>query len=276
MEKEQAKTKSRAEEPTTIGALLRSTRLSQKKTIENVCKALCIRKIYIKAIEESDFNELTPIPYGVGFVRSYANYLGLNADRIVQCYKEEAMPTTHQPVTTCKIVKKHSPVNVPNRKQILGGVGVFLAFYILWLIFSPKPQEPEVLTAEPETIAEVQMEEEQTLPMVEVEAETLTPEENPVLSAEPEEVAEEPVDTQASRVVLKVTGESWIEVRDDERVYLTGIYKKGFVFNVPDKSGIRLSIGRFNDVDVYIDGKATTVAGPSKKTNISLDRFLNH
>ena len=118
MEQENNSQEQKTQEATTVGMFLKFTRQNQKKSIETVSKALCIRKIYIKAIEESDFNELPPVPYGIGFIRSYADFLGLNSERIVQCYKEEAMPKKNEG-NLKPIVKKHTPLTMPNKKQIL-------------------------------------------------------------------------------------------------------------------------------------------------------------
>ena len=71
-DKSPEKTDQSPQEATTVGMYLKYTRLSQKKTLDAVSKTLCIRKIYLKAIEESDFKELPPVPYGTGFIRSYA------------------------------------------------------------------------------------------------------------------------------------------------------------------------------------------------------------
>ena len=59
MEQNDIKTETSPQDATTVGMFLKYTRQSQKKSIETVSKALCIRKIYIKAIEENNFDEIT-------------------------------------------------------------------------------------------------------------------------------------------------------------------------------------------------------------------------
>ena len=59
-----------------IGTILKSSRLKSKKSMEEISSELCIRKIYLTALEESDYETLPPIPYGVGYVRTYARYRG--------------------------------------------------------------------------------------------------------------------------------------------------------------------------------------------------------
>ncbi len=291
MEKQPEKTPNAAEEATTVGMFLKYTRLNQKKTLDAVSKALCIRKIYIKALEESNFKELPPVPYGTGFIRSYAEYLGLNADRIVQCYKSEAMPqkSAEQNKKGKNVIEKHTKLTIPNKRQILIGIIAVVLIYLAWLLLSCYPKKAETpideyQPADEEQISDTASEEQININEIITppESATETPAEDNQITVSDESYTETPAaeeDTQIatdSRVVLKFNGESWFEVRDDQKVYDTGIKPKGYVYNVPDKTGLILSIGRYYNVDVYIDGQLTKVAGPRKQTGIALDKFLNH
>lgn len=297
LDSENSKTAQTPEEATTVGQFLKFTRLSQKKSVETVAKDLCIRKIYIKAIEESDFKELPPIPYGVGFVRSYAEYLGLNNDRIAQCYKEEAMPKKTEEIQT-PVIAAHTGVMIPNRKQILTGIAAVLALYLIWLMASCKPNPPA-----PEAVLETQaastneiagdapaaVQNEDTA-IVEDNAENQIKIVEDSYFEEPQNNKEiKPAETEQknakakpaqsetdSRIVVKFNGDSWFEIRDAQKVYISGIFQKGYVYNVPNVPGLIFSVGRYYNVDVYIDGQLTRVARPRRQTNIDLDKFLNH
>lgn len=293
-DKSPEKTDQSPQEATTVGMYLKYTRLSQKKTLDAVSKTLCIRKIYLKAIEESDFKELPPVPYGTGFIRSYAEYLGLNSDRIVQCYKEEAMPQKDE--HTVHIVKKHSGLTIPNKKQILIGIGAVLVIYLIWLLVSFKSETTEnPIIAEEDAAIELVTPEvsnpEQDLPLepaVTVIDETGTFDTNSgdsqvkmVEDSYYEEPQKANTDTTAadenkSRIVLKLNGESWVEVKSKDKIYISGIYQKGFEYDVPNEKGLILSVGRYYNVDVLIDDKLTEVASQNNQTEISLDKFLGH
>ena len=285
MEQENKNQEQKSQEPTTVGMFLKYTRQNQKKSIETVAKALCIRKIYIKAIEESDFNELPPVPYGIGFIRSYADYLGLNVERIVQCYKEEAMPKKNDG-NLKPIVKKHTALTIPNRKQILVGVALVLGLYILAHAFSYDSNESNVqeeMSSTDEDTIELVTEDTQAAPVVDVadlEQEVVTDDTIKVVEENyetPEEPLQqtEPVEPK-NKVVVKFNGESWFEIRDAEKIYISGIYKKGFEYEIPDVPNLIFSVGRYYNVDVFINGELVKVAGPRKQTNIKLDNFLKH
>lgn len=277
MEQNTNKTEQEPQEATTIGMFLKFTRQNQKKSIETVSKALCIRKIYIKAIEESDFAELPPVPYGVGFVRSYADFLGLNADRIVQCYKEEALPNKNESEAK-PIIKKHTSITIPNRKQILISISLILGLYFIILALDSN-DKPKIAPVQNNTLIEdVQIEE--TIPEEVIIAEE--PVENEIVTIVEESYEEEPKTSETiqeeptNKILVKFKGESWFEVKDNNKVYISGIYKEGFEYTLPDVPNLIFSVGRYYNVDVFINGELTKVAGPKKQTNIKIDEFLNH
>ncbi|HEX2581601.1 MAG TPA: RodZ domain-containing protein [Dongiaceae bacterium] len=72
-----------------VGTLLRQRREQLGQTIENVSDHLRIRAPYLRAIEAGRLGELPGIAYTIGFVRSYADYLGLDGARIVGDYRQE-------------------------------------------------------------------------------------------------------------------------------------------------------------------------------------------
>lgn len=65
-----------------VGALLRAHRVARGERLEMVADALRIRVHYLQAIEEDRPERLPSAVYAVGYVKSYAKYLGLDAARI--------------------------------------------------------------------------------------------------------------------------------------------------------------------------------------------------
>ncbi len=72
-----------------VAALLRETRIKQGRDIAVVATTLRIRQPYLQAIEEGRFQDLPGSTYAVGFVRGYAEYLGLDGPEIVRRFKQE-------------------------------------------------------------------------------------------------------------------------------------------------------------------------------------------
>jgi cytoskeleton protein RodZ len=73
-----------------VGAFLREARETTGRTVVDVAQNLRIRRVYLEAIEDGRFDELPGATYAVGFVRSYAAYLRLDAPSLVARFKEEA------------------------------------------------------------------------------------------------------------------------------------------------------------------------------------------
>ena len=69
-----------------LGALIRAKREELKLTLREVENSTSIRSSYLKAIEEGKVYELIAGVYGMGFIRQYVQFLGLNLEQISQEY----------------------------------------------------------------------------------------------------------------------------------------------------------------------------------------------
>lgn len=72
-----------------VGAVLAAARASLRVDIDRAAHELRIRKGFIEAIETGRFDALPGQAYTQGFVRSYANYLNLDAEDILARLREE-------------------------------------------------------------------------------------------------------------------------------------------------------------------------------------------
>ncbi len=79
-----------------IGTLLRRRREGLGQDVAGVSRQLRIRAVYITAIEEGRLYDLPGTAYAVGFVRAYADYLGLDGNAIVGNYREELAQRSRQ------------------------------------------------------------------------------------------------------------------------------------------------------------------------------------
>lgn len=70
-----------------LGRALRTARLRCGKSLEEAGRDLRVRTDYLDALEREDFGELGGDVYVRSFMRSYARYLGLNADKAVAYYE---------------------------------------------------------------------------------------------------------------------------------------------------------------------------------------------
>lgn len=72
-----------------VGTLLRASRLRVGEDLREVSDNLCIRFLYLEAIEECRYEDLPGDTYAIGFIRSYAEHLGLDGEEVVRRYRVE-------------------------------------------------------------------------------------------------------------------------------------------------------------------------------------------
>ncbi|NBC31507.1 MAG: DUF4115 domain-containing protein [Alphaproteobacteria bacterium] len=73
----------------TVSSVLKRARESLGLSLFDVADVLRIRLVQLRAIEEGRFDELPGTVYAIGFVRSYADFLGLDSDRVVEMFRDE-------------------------------------------------------------------------------------------------------------------------------------------------------------------------------------------
>ena len=91
--------------------------------LRSIAEVLCIRYSYLDAIERGQYENLPGPTYAVGFMRSYADYLGLDGDQIVDRFKHEVEGIDSQ-------TKLHFPTPAPEGK--MPGGAVFLVAALLF------------------------------------------------------------------------------------------------------------------------------------------------
>lgn len=67
-----------------LGDTLKECRTEKNISLKEAATATSIRMAYLQAIEEGDIQKLPSPVYAQGFVKQYANYLGIDGDSIVR------------------------------------------------------------------------------------------------------------------------------------------------------------------------------------------------
>lgn len=321
-----------------VGGMLRDARTKKGYSLDDVAKELYIRKSFLEAIESSNYEEIPEPPYGIGFIRSYADFLGLNSERIVQLFKEETDAKNQK--EDVYVLEPQAEATMPNKKYLGISVLAIVVLYVAWLGYNKTQFEETPVSTGEDIIAEVstpqtndnfplQVEEFATVetiateepsePLPVIDTTTTPAEENPQVTVSEENFVEAPkaeeakqevkenlvaeeaqtttqvsetskteevakevkqekkVSTKAgSRVTIKVNKETWVEVKDNKKLWLSKVLQAGDSYQVPAGEGTILSVGRFDAVDVEIDGKIVpNVFTAGKKTGVSLDKYLS-
>ena len=114
-------------DPARIGVMLRATRVQAGLELRDVATMLKIRHTFMEAIEAGRYHELPGTAYAVGFVRTYADYLGLDGDLAVQRFKDEVAGKVGQQ-------SLYFPTPVPEGR-VPGGAVLLVALLLAAVIY---------------------------------------------------------------------------------------------------------------------------------------------
>ena len=81
-----------------LGPLFREARTQSGKTIDDAVRETKIAKKYLIAIENEDFDSFPGETYLLGFLRNYAQFLGLNPDEMVLKYRDYKIQEQPAPI----------------------------------------------------------------------------------------------------------------------------------------------------------------------------------
>jgi cytoskeleton protein RodZ len=119
----------------TVGQELRAARLRRGDDLATVSRSLKIRKDHLEAVEEDRMESLPGKTYAIGFVRSYAGYLGLDAGETVERYKQEISGRHDEhSLTLAPMPDEHR--RLPHGWRIVAGIVVLAVGYGVYHLLS--------------------------------------------------------------------------------------------------------------------------------------------
>lgn len=149
-----------------IGQRLREERIRKKLTLEEVSKETKIRINFLSSIEKGEYQKLPSRAYAYGFVKNYADFLGLPKNETLALFRREFNEDNIFKVLPEGFIKSGN-LSV-NRLKIQENIGIIIALifilaaYIFFQyryafinppleVFSPK--EKEILTSKEITVS---------------------------------------------------------------------------------------------------------------------------
>jgi cytoskeletal protein RodZ len=244
-----------------VGEILQRTREYYGQTIPQVEVNLRIRADHLNAIEQGDVANLPGRVYAIGFVRAYAEYLGLDGDKIVHLFKSQtigkkAKPKLQFPVT-------YRDTKTPNAYIIFGCLAGLVLLIAYWSVTYKPSHHIEVIPPVPEELKQG------SVPLLKQEDIEKINES----AKEPDSgVLSELFSGPKNKMELVVSQDSWVEVKNaDGETLLSQILKPGDKYIVPDEKGLTLSTGNAGGITVFIEGKKIGPLGRTTEVRRNID-----
>lgn len=264
-----------------VGMEFRRARNRQSLSLDTVARDLNIGKEFLAAIEDNDTEHLPEPAYAIGFVRSYARYVDLDAAEMIARFKAETLSKIdgEDMLFPTPIRERRFPVGL---LAIICVVVAGLA-YGSWVLYTQQggarsdgaldnvaakatpANQGAVKKAVATKPATTVTEKAAAPPVKKASASVPAPPENPAAKVH--------AGGGDQRVVLRATSSTWIRIRDGRNAILfTRVLREGDQYVVPNKPGVVVDIGNAGSLQIVLNGKVLKPVGPANMPvyNISL------
>jgi cytoskeleton protein RodZ len=255
-----------------VGQDLRRARERKGEELDHISRLLKIRRDYLALLEEGASDSLPGRAYAIGFVRSYAAYLGLNGEEFVERLKAEIAGRGDPKEPQVSAPPPSERLRLQGQWVVAGLVVAVVLYAGYYLIVSATQLSEQPVIPVPERLAA-----EAGLPPAADPAPSVNA---PVQPATPPAAAVPPPQTRAaaapilppgqkygaqntnSRITLRVHRQSLVTVAGaNNRIFINRTLQPGDTYNVPNVGGLRLNAADSGAVELILDGNSIGFAG---------------
>lgn len=237
--------------PLLVGEILRRARLQAAISINDVTRDLRFKSYVVEALEQSAYDKIQGGQvYVIGFVRSYADYLGLDGTKLVALLKQQNEVQASRPVYTFPKIARD---RIAPPLWVIIGSGVALLFVlVLWSLMSLSstntdvPEVPKELTA-------------QLTPPPKPKA--------PVIARNSQNVQSDteiqPVNSPSNRIMIRAVNDAWVDVRNQAGdTVFSRVMKAGEDYWVPETGGVHsITAGNAGGIQIQKNGVMSAALG---------------
>ncbi|MEW6328392.1 MAG: RodZ domain-containing protein [Thermodesulfobacteriota bacterium] len=252
-----------------IGDYLKRERELRNITLEEVANATRINIGILRNIEEGQTERLPAEVFVRGFIRCYAQYIGLDPNDALLRYHPQTKSPGHQEQITPppeKPEKKVQPFFSRHRKLLGVSISIIIAIFLLSLVVNigkrkaPKKEQPKPVPIGPVEAnrivdqAKTYMPGQTSVPAPQVKAQEVPQLQNNT----PQRIYEK---QHTLRAVFKEN--TWVQAVIDEHNLQEYSFKAGEAITWTMDNKIRLLIGNAGGVDLYLNGEQLKPLGNS-------------
>jgi cytoskeletal protein RodZ len=241
-----------------LGEEFRVAREARGLSLSDVAERLHIRSVYLAAIEDEDWHVIGAPVYVRGFMRTYARFLGLDAEAAVARFSAAvppgtpaaSSPRTPAPAPSEKMTAERS---TPSLAAVLSVVvAVVAVLFVAYEFYQYRTGAPSSSTVAQDTSAPADL----AAPLAEASSEAVAEDTTP------------PVASALPKLGLKrgltvhVTESSWLRVAVDGTVVYEGILPAGSIKSFHGKAA-DVRVGNAGGVRIAVNGKTFGPLGAS-------------
>jgi cytoskeleton protein RodZ len=278
--------------PLLAGAMLRQQRETLALDLADVAAVLRIKPAYLAALEAGRPDELPGAVYAIGFIRAYADHLGLDGGEMLRLFRQGSTLLGAKPDLAF-------PIRLGDRSAPGGGmllVVLILAicayggwFYLATgegprrervaeiplelLPYAERYRAPQAVSRPVGSPAAPSQGRERSGPIdVGSGSDGRPSAAGSAMAAVP--AAPDPAPNPPGEVVIRATADSWIQIRDARQsVLLTRVLKAGESCRAPARPGLSMRTGNAGGLEITVDGVPAPPIGARGmvRRNVALD-----
>ncbi|PCI56843.1 MAG: hypothetical protein COB36_00795 [Alphaproteobacteria bacterium] len=236
-----------------VGEALRRTRIYYRQSLEDIEAALRIRACQIDAIENGDMDELPGRVYAIGFVRSYAEHMGLDGAKVVQLFKAQYMDGQAKLLLSFPVLA--SETKTPALWLVVISLLVFSMFFIgAHMLNGHAPETPLFVVQEVPEDIKIHVEQDILVHSPLREEEMVNLSEALPVAVVVENMGEGQDKTPG--IILNIMKSSWVEIKNAKgEIIVSNILEEGDQYFVPNSPGLSMSLGNAANVEIILNGR---------------------
>jgi cytoskeleton protein RodZ len=255
------------------GEALRRQREALGLDLDDVAVVLRVKPRYLAGLEAGRPDELPGPSYALGFMRTYADYLGLDADEVLRRFKQGSPRLVARPELSF-------PIALDDRA--MPGVGALVTAAILavcgygaWYFSStgPASRVERVAPVPAELLLHTAVSQPKEAPAAPPSSGNTPSSTYPIgAGSDTANPAVKPPATGSASmsgpaqistgIIVHATADSWIEIRDARRsVLIARVLKAGESYRVPDQPRLSMRTGNAGGIEITCDGNPVPSIG---------------
>lgn len=245
-----------------IGAYLHHIREEHSLSLEDVAARTMIQARMLKAIEEGKLHHLPEPVYVQGFIRRYAEALGLEGSEFAEAFPAERSLQMAQSSWKDSPAAQLRPLHLYIAYVALIMASVSLLSYVVGRSANPSPSgEPRPQISQAIAPASSSSASGQSVPTGSASAGSASAGSTSPAKVQAAASPAQPPQTKPVQIDVKLTAQSWLEVEVDGEVKLAEVLQEGTERTWTGERQIRVRSGNAGGVQIATNGSKATPMG---------------